>query len=168
MTLASEQVVTRGSFLHTLSEQRLLRTHVCAAKHEAATDEVAAKLDRRLLDMVRTAGQPVDPTLQRVLRAAMYLLGQKETDVAVWTKCRKVRLCPHTCAGGSTRQQGSIRPWATLRPTAVARGRPTSMLCRRVHRCASSRCPLLRVEALCLTTLEAGHNGGMGLCAARR
>jgi hypothetical protein len=105
VTLAAGQVVTRGSFLHTLSEQRLLRTHLCAAKHEAATDEVAAKLDRRLLDTVRTAGQPVDPTLQRVFRAAMYLLGQKETEVAVWTKCRKVRVCPQPCAGGSARQQ---------------------------------------------------------------
>ena len=55
---------------------------------------MTAKLDRRLLDAVRRVGQPIDPTVQRIFKAAMYLLGQKETEVAVWAKCQKV-VPPH-------------------------------------------------------------------------
>jgi len=91
---ADPQLVSRNSLEHTLAEQRLLRTHLVAAKHQWATEQVTANLDRRLLDTVRRVGQPIDPTVQRIFKAAMYLLGQKETEVAVWAKCQKV-VPPH-------------------------------------------------------------------------
>ena len=89
-TAGGRRAAPQGSLEHTLSEQRLLRTHLPAAKYTDASEQVVRGLQRALVDAVRLGQQAVPVEVQRLFQGVMYLLGHKVKEVEEWERCRKL------------------------------------------------------------------------------